>query len=93
MCPGGSLAYCVLELLQAAEAGKRKAEEELRRVRAEALASAEHATAQLAASKALASAAETGLAAKTTQVQPTVSPLCSCSHLWVSCYSTLNALV
>ena len=42
-------------------------------MRAEALASAEHAAAQLAASKALASAAEAGLAAKTTQVQPTVS--------------------
>ena len=40
---------------------------------AEALTSAEHATARLAASKALASAAEAGLAAKTTQVQPTVS--------------------
>ena len=60
-------------------------------MRAEALASAEHTTAQLAASKALASAAEAGLAAKATQVQCPVSEQCRSTHICALSHCTLNA--
>lgn len=62
-------------VLQAAEAAKRKAEEELQRVRAEASAAAEQAAAQVAASKALAKSAAAALAAKSTEVilQPQIT--------------------
>lgn len=52
-----------------AEAARRKADEELKRVRAEASGTAELAAAQLAASRALATSAESALAAKSTEVR------------------------
>ncbi len=68
-------------VLQAAEAAKRKAEEELQKVRAEASAAAEQAAVQVAASKALAKSAEAALAAKSTEV--TVhSKFVSCIQKW-----------
>jgi Tfp pilus assembly protein PilX len=55
-------------VLQAAEAARRKAEEELQRVHAKASAAAEQAAAQVAASKALVKSKEAVLAAKSTEV-------------------------
>ena len=55
--------------MQAAEAARRKADEELRRVRAEASGAAELAAVQVAASRALATSAESALAAKTVEVR------------------------
>ena len=69
-------------VLQAAEAAKRKAEEELQRVHAEASAAAEQAAAQVAASKALAKSKEAALAAKSTEVilQPEIG---SCKKICI----------
>lgn len=52
-----------------AEAARRKTDEELKRVRAEASAAAELAVSQVAASKALATSAERALAAKNAEVR------------------------
>ena len=59
---------------QVAEAARRKADEELKRVRAEASGAAELAATQVAASKALASSAESALAAKNAEVRACHDP-------------------
>ena len=67
-----------------AEAARRKADEELKRVRAEASGAAELAATQVAASRALASSAENALAAKNAEVCASHTPMTDTLAHWQS---------